>query len=411
MGVLFLGLRNIYRNQARGALIILVLGLSVGLFVTMRKTGINMGLQAAALKREAGTYIEVNVKGSTAYVGTVDQRELPADISRIRALPNIVKVERYVRRQFVDNKKNPPTGVLTGLDPGGTLRLQSMGGFIGSPKIIEGRGFSPDDADKPVAIVGTAFVKSRGVGVGDKLLIPGIELKRGKWIYDYSPEEVRAEVIGIFSVGVVYGDNQVFVPLRLAQKVLLNGEQEKVGQYFLIVDSAENVKKVATALKDLLGDRADLISQDVAALSAAKSLDAVSANGRVGAAISAAVGALVVLLTMILVTRERTREIGILKAIGASNSNVAGLFTAETIGLATAGGLLGVLIYVVGGKLVATIFIGSLGVEVKGNVAYTLTWSDVSFSLLLVLFFGILGSIYPVFNAVRMRPSDAIRQQ
>jgi putative ABC transport system permease protein len=134
-------------------------------------------------------------------------------------------------------------------------------------------------------------------------------------------------------------------------------------------------------------------------------------NGRVGAAISAAVGALVVLFTMILVTRERTREIGILKAIGASNSNVAGLFTAETIGLATVGGLLGLLIYVAGGNLLVTIFIGSLGADVKGSIAYTLTWSDVSSSLLLVFFFGILGSIYPVFNAVRMRPSDAIRQR
>ena len=72
---------------------------------------------------------------------------------------------------------------------------------------------------------------------------------------------------------------------------------------------------------------------------------------------------------------------------------------------------MGVLIYVVGGNLLATIFIGSLGVEVKGNVAYTLTGGDISSSLLLVLFFGILGSIYPVFNAVRMRPSDAIRQR
>lgn len=411
MAIFSLGLRNIYRNQARGALIVLVLGLSVGLFVTMRKTGISMGLQAAALKREAGTYIEVNVKGSTAYVGTVDQQELPADVSRVGALPNVVKVERYVRRQFVDNKRNPPTGVLTGLDPAATLRLQSMGGFIGSPKIIEGREFSPYDSDKPVAIVGMAFAKSRGVKVGDEVTIPGIELKRGNWIYSHLPQDVQVKVIGVFSVGVVYGDNQIFVPLPVAQKVLLNGEEEKVGQYFVIVDSAENVKKVAQALKDLLGERADIISQDVAALSVARSLDAVSANGWVGAAISAAVGALVVLFTMILVTRERTREIGILKAIGASNGNVAGLFTAETIGLATLGGLLGLLIYVAGGNLLATIFIGSLGTEVKGNIAYRLAWGDVLSSLVLVLLFGIVGSIYPVFKAVRMRPSDAIRQQ
>lgn len=411
MAIFSLGLRNIYRNQARGALIILVLGLSTGLFVTMQKTGINMGLLAAALKTEAGTYIQVNVKGSTAYVGTVDERELPADVSPILALPHVKKVERYIRRQFVDNQRNPPTGVLNGSDIGATLRLQSMGGFIGSPRIIEGREFSPYDSDKPVAIVGMAFAKSRGVKVGDEVTIPGIELKRGNWIYSHLPQDVQVKVIGVFSVRVVYGDNQIFVPLPVAQKVLLNGEEEKVGQYFVIVDSAENVKKVAQALKDLLGERADIISQDVAALSVAKSLDAVSANGRVSAAISAAVGALVVVFTMILVTRERTREIGILKAIGASNGNVAGLFTAETIGLATIGCLVGLLIYVVGGNLLATIFIGLLGAGVKGNIAYTLTWGDVFSSLVLVLLFGIVGSIYPVFKAVRMCPSDAIRQQ
>lgn len=411
MRIVSLGVRNVYRNQARAALVVLVLGMSIGLFITMMKTSATTQAEARSLKTQAATRIEVNEAGNTSgYAGTVTTAMLPAEVSRLLSLPNVVRVERYLKRQVVDNRRSPPTGVLIGVEPGATLRLQSMGGFIGSPKILKGRAFGPDDARKAVAIVGKAFAQSRGVQVGDEFVLPGVEIERGKWIYPHAVKDLEAQVVGIFGVGVVYADNQVFMPLDVVQQIMAVGK-DRVSQYIVTVDSAENVSRVAKSLKEALGPSVDVISQDQAALQAANSLEAVSANSKMGAVISAAVGALVVLFTMMLVTRERTREIGILKAFGASSSDVAKLFTAESIALALVGSLLGLLTYIIGGSTLGFIFLGAIGSEVSTGARYSLAMSELFQALGLALSFGIVGSLYAVFRAVRMRPSDAIRQQ
>jgi len=114
------GIRNVYRNQARAMLVVLVLGLSVGLFVTLLKTGASTQAESRALKAKAATLIEVNEAGNTSgYAGTVTAEMLPAEVSGLLALPHVRRVERYVKRQFVDNRRTPPTGVLIGVEPAG----------------------------------------------------------------------------------------------------------------------------------------------------------------------------------------------------------------------------------------------------------------------------------------------------
>jgi putative ABC transport system permease protein len=392
-------------------LVILVLGLSVALFITMLRTSATTATEARALKAKAATRIEVNEAGNTSgYAGTVTAELLPADVSRLLALPHVVKVERYLKRQFVDNQRTPPTGVLIGVDPGATLRLQSMGGFVGSPRLLAGRDFTPEDAGKAVVIVGKSFAQSRGVGLGDEFTLPGTEVQRGKWIFPHPIKDLRARVIGIFAVGVVYADNQIFVPLDVVQHLMGVGP-DRVSQYIVTADSAENVPLVAKALKAALGETVDIISQDQTALQAAGSLEAVSTTSKFGAFTAAVVGALVVLFTMVLVTRERTREIGILKAIGASNGHVAGLFTAETVALAILGGVAGLLVYAVGGRALGYVFLGAIGSEVSVGARYALTPAELAQGLGLAIGFGVVGSLFAVTRAVRMRPSDAIRQR
>jgi len=282
-----------------------------------------------------------------------------------------------------------------------------MGGFVGSPKIIEGRNFVAEDRDKAVAVVGKVFADERGLKIGSRLAIPVAQLKGRGFPAKRRIKDLEAEVIGIFSVGVVWGDNQVFIPLSLAQKVLdMDGG---VSVYYITAASAEHVPRLAKSLKKIFGKAADVISQDAAATKAANSMEEVSSTSRFGATISAGVGALVVLFTMMLVTRERTREIGILKAIGASNGNVAGLFITETIALATVGAVLGLLVYAAGGSLLAKLFLGSITEGALGGTGFGLSLGDMVYGLALALLFGLVGSLYPVYCAVKMRPSEAIR--
>ncbi|MFQ5893026.1 MAG: ABC transporter permease, partial [Nitrospinota bacterium] len=326
MRAISLGFRNVYRNLVRTTLVVLVVGLSVGLFLTMLATGASTRAQARRLRAQVATLIEVNPAGQAG--GGSGARTLPGEVAPLEALPQVARVERYVRRQFVNNRRKPAMGVLVGVEPGATLRLSAMGGFISSPRLIAGRGFAPEDADRPVAIVGKVFARNLGLAVGSRFTLPAAEFQRRNRP-DPTVRDLEAEVIGIFETRVLYGDNQVFVPLEVARRTLgLDGD--RVSQYYVTAEAADHVPGLARSIRPLLGGRADVISQDVAALAAARSFEAVSTNSRWGAAISALAGALVIFFTMSLVTRERAREIGVLKAIGASDGSVASLFAAET---------------------------------------------------------------------------------
>ena len=407
MALISLGVRNVYRNAVRATLVILVLGLSVGLVITMLKTSANTKAQAEALKSQIATLITVGTAGQP--VGGSGWHTLPGEIAGLKDLPRTGRVERYARRQFVDNTRRLQAsyGVLIGVEPGATLRLSAMGGFIGSPNIIEGRNFIAEDRDRAVAIVGKVFAAERGLKIGSRFTIPVAQLKGRGIPPERRIQDLKAEVIGIFSVGVVWGDNQLFIPLSLAQKVLdMDG---RVSVYYFTAASAEHVPPLAKSLKEIFGKAADVISQDATATKAANSMEKVSSNSQFGATISAGVGALVVLFTMMLITRERTREIGILKAIGASNGNVAGLFIVETIALATVGAVLGLLIYAAGGSLLANLFLGSITEGALGGTGFGLSLGELVYGFALALLFGLVGSLYPVYRAIKMRPSEAIR--
>jgi ABC-type antimicrobial peptide transport system permease subunit len=372
----------------------------------MIRTGRTTGEQARNVKAQIAILIEVNPAGQAG--GGAGERTLPEDISRIASLPNVAVVEKYVRKQFVDNTKNPAIGVLIGVEPyGDTLRLSAMGGFIGSPRVIHGRTLTSQDKGRAVAVVGVAFAESRGLKVGSNFTLPAQQLQGRRPKPDV--KDLTAEVVGIFSVRVLYGDNQVFVPLALAQEAL--GIDGEVSQYYVTADSADNVENVSKSLKGLLGDSADVVGQDAAALSTARSMNAVSEGSRLVAAISAAAGALVVFFAMMVVTRERKREIGLMKAIGSSNLDIAGQFTAEAASLGIVGGMVGYLIYALGGSLLASLFVGFTGAGISASSGYSLSAVDIGYGLSMALLFGVVGSLYPIFRAVKMRPSEAMRYE
>ncbi len=407
MSAISFGVRNLTRNPARTTAAVLLVGLSVGFSLAMGATSADTRAQAGRLRAEIATLIEVNPAGQAG--GGSGGRSLSGDVGALGAMPNVVRVERYIRRQFVNNQRKPALGVLVGVEPGATLRLSAMGGFIGSPKIIAGRTFSPQDNGKPVAIVGKAFADNLGLKVGSEFVLPAGELQRRNRP-DPRIQDLRAKVVGVFQTRVLYGDNQIFVPLPLAQQAL-GLEGDAVSQYYLTAKAADHVPGVARAVKKALGNSADVVSQDAAATSAARAFEVVSVNSRWGGIISAIAGALVIFLTMFLILRERTREIGILKAVGASDGNVARLFAAETAALAALGGILGMALYLGVGEIFARIVFGRLGPG--GGVALrgALSGAEFVYGMGLTVLFALAGGAYPVVRAVRMRPAAAVRER
>jgi len=411
MGAVWRGVRNISRNRTRALLVSLILGVSVATFLILAQVRVNTQAEAQRLREDAYTLIQVNPVGQAGNLGS--SPGLPQTLAaRIAQIPNVVKVEPYLRRQFQDNSKPRQfqMGVVIGVEPGATLRLTSMGSLVSSPELIAGRFLTPDDRGQPLAVVGKVFAEQNGLGMGSEFTVPA-QLLRGRGVgqlpVSVPVKDARARVVGIYTTGVTWGDNQLFVPLDILQAAL--SRPGEVSQVWVRVDRAEHVSRVGQALKTALVGQVDILTFEPQAGVVAQSLDVVQANTAVGAGISLVVGALVILLTMVLVTRERRREIGVLKAIGASHGDVARQFLAESIALGLLGGIVGLVFYGLAGSTVGPLVVGSAGqgVNMRLSIVLPVIVSALSVSLL----FGVLGSLYPVRQAMRMRPAEAIRAQ
>jgi putative ABC transport system permease protein len=117
------------------------------------------------------------------------------------------------------------------------------------------------------------------------------------------------------------------------------------------------------------------------------------------AAIALLVGGIGIANIMLVTVRERTREIGIRKAIGARRGDILGQFLVEAVLLSVLGGLLGIAAGVVGSLFKI--------VGVQPVIAPYSVFLAFGFALLIGLFFG----IYPANRAAVMRPIDALRYE
>lgn len=119
------------------------------------------------------------------------------------------------------------------------------------------------------------------------------------------------------------------------------------------------------------------------------------------AAISLLVGGIGIMNIMLVTVKERTREIGIRKALGAGEHHILGQFLAEALFYAILGGLLGVGI----GMLLTDLGGSILGIETKVSV------SAASLSVLFAATIGIIFGIIPAYKASKLDPVEALRQE
>jgi putative ABC transport system permease protein len=413
MGTVVRGIRNLLRNAVRSVLVGLIIALAVAVFATMLQVGATTEEQADFLRSQVATTIVVTPPGrAIADPGYNFPETLAAEIA---ALPGVKRVDPYIRRPFADNTKRVKIGALVGLEPGALMRPATVAGVeVGltarAPEIIAGRGLRPEDAGQPVAVAGQVFVQQYGLKVGDEFTIPA---KRFVWMGGAPPPGVRdltARVVGIFRIGVGFGDNQVYLPNEVLQAA--SGWKERVSMFYVSVASVDRVAAVARAIKARLGERVDLVVEQPNAELAAQTLGSVHTSSLATAAVAGLVGALVVLLTMALVVRERTVEVGTLKALGASHRQVALQFATEGLALALAGGIAGLGLALAAGPVFADLILGAAArIPEVPTAGFVPTAAVGAYALGLALLFGLFGSLYPALRAARLRPAEALARR
>ncbi|MBS4031091.1 MAG: ABC transporter permease [Clostridiales bacterium] len=233
-------------------------------------------------------------------------------------------------------------------------------------------------------LLGAAIAEELGVMPGDTLEIAGREFQ----VFALLEEMGSAE------------DNQVLMNLAVSQEIL-----QRPGEVTVIEVSADySLGSEATLLAQLVGalPQAEVTSLRQAALGRDEMLTRLTRFGASVSILVLFVGMLVVTLTMSGAVRERTREIGIFRAIGFRKSHVTKIILMEGAMVSLIGGVIG---YVAG--MVAARITGPLlsGMEI------TVPWrADIFFgAVLLALFIGALASLYPARQASKLDPAEALR--
>ena len=116
-------------------------------------------------------------------------------------------------------------------------------------------------------------------------------------------------------------------------------------------------------------------------------------------------GGVGVLNTMLMVVMERTREIGVLRAMGWRRRRVLGLILQESGYLGIGGGIMGIIVALGMGGLMSTIpgLLGAFGL--------VWTWDSLLRTIVIALVLGLLGGFYPALRATRLQPTEALRYE
>jgi len=211
-------------------------------------------------------------------------------------------------------------------------------------------------------------------------------------------------------------DDQVFLPLKTMQKLIAG-----VNYLAMIrakIDSDADVERVINDVAITLREQHDIddptgSSDDFTVRSAAQALDMITTVTNAlryflaaMAALSLIVGGIGIMNIMLVSVNERTREIGLRKAVGANNFNIMSQFLMEAVTVTVIGGIVGII----GGALIS--YIISVGANFLGyDWAFVVSFLSIILAVGVSMMIGLIFGLYPAHKASKLEPIEALRYE
>jgi putative ABC transport system permease protein len=453
VNVLTRGMRNALRSPIRSGAITIMLAISIGLILAMMVAQASVNAKVAEVKASVATQVSISPAGVNGGFGGGDP--LTADqIKKIKDTAHIKSITATLTDQLASTDTN-----LTPSFELGSIGKRMAGGSGMGPHIMfrsadgkEGEAPKPrtvvTGTNNPSSVITSSKLTSGSmidgstsdyVALVGKTLAEKNNLKVGS---TFTAHGKTVTVKGIYKSDNTFENNGIIMPIAAVQA--MTGQAGEATSVTATVDSSDNVTSAVTALKSALGDKADITSQEDQAKDSLAPLESIAGLAFAGVIGASVAGAVIILLSMIMIVRERRREIGVIKAIGGTNIKVITQFVTEALTLTVIGGILGLGIGILAsGPLTKSLVTNSdsdsssfsagpsksegggpvmtkgpalrelgnqLGTNVK-DVTSTLTPQIVAQSIGVILLIAIIGSAFPAWAIARVRPAEVLRTE
>lgn len=371
MSFMALVLKNLVRQRVRTGLT--VLGISIGITTVVALGVVTESLKASSgeILRMGGADFMVAQEGAADLSFSIVSED---DAAALAALPGVARAEPALFH--IARVGSNPFFFVIG------RRAEDLA--LNPPPLREGRLWSADTTGE--VLLGNRAASNLDATVGSTVTIEKREL----------------QVVGIYQTGNLYEDGGAYLPLATVQEMA--AKTGVVTAVFITVKSGADPHALAQGIEAQFTNLATIssvdeygkVDQGVQMLDAANLAISVLAVG---------IGAIGVMNTMVMSVFERTREIGILRAVGWSGRRILRMIIGESLFLCVIAAIVGSALGVLATRAILLIDTISNLLEPQYSVDVFVR------ALVVAVVVALAGAAYPAFRAVRLTPMEALRYE
>jgi putative ABC transport system permease protein len=457
MGVINRGIKNAFRNSIRTISIAFILALSIAMSLVMFLALRTVQAKIISVKSSIGNIITVSPAGVRGFEGggTLLTDQNAADISGLPHVTSVVETlsDRLEQPGATSNRpgqtnstSNNTTNLTSPVQPGsfgnrqqqnrneqtprsnftlpvmitGTNNIDSLISLnVSKLDLISGTKIDPTSSDN-IAMIGKDLASKNNLTIGQTFKAYGQSIT----------------VQGIFDTGNTFSNAMVIAPIKTIQN--LSGQTGQINTLIVQSDSIDSILSVTDAIKDKLGsDKVDIVSSQDSAQNAVAPLENIKTISTYSLIGSLAAGSIIIFLTMLMIVRERRREIGVLKAIGSSNVKIMAQFIVESMALTLISSIVGIILGFIfsnpvlkvlinnstsstgntnnafrGGGAIARISEGFGGAQnAIRNLQAVVGWEIIVYGFLAAILIAVIGSAIPSYLIAKIRPAEVMRAE